>query len=79
MGIRFQKRLNLGKGFGFNFSKSGISPSIRTKGGSISSKGYSVRSGIPGLYYRSSFGKNGCLVTLLLLIIGSIIMSFIIF
>ncbi|WP_409187172.1 DUF4236 domain-containing protein [Antarcticibacterium sp. 1MA-6-2] len=43
MGFRFQKRINLGKGLGLNISKSGISPSIRTKVGSISSKGYSVR------------------------------------
>jgi hypothetical protein len=43
MGFRFQKRIKLGKGIGLNISKSGISPSIRTKKGSISSKGYSIR------------------------------------
>ena len=56
MGIRYQKRVNLGKGVGLNVSKSGLSPSIRTKYGSISPKGFSVRTGIPGLTYRS--GKN---------------------
>lgn len=63
MGFRFQKRINLGKGLGLNISKSGISPSLRAKGGSIGPKGYSVRSGIPGLTYRKSFSKSsksGC-------------------
>jgi len=70
MSFRFQKRIKLGKGLGINVSKSGISPSYRTKKGSISSKGYSVRSGISGLTYRKTFNKaknDGCLVGLLLL------------
>ena len=65
MGFRYQKRINLGKGFGLNISKSGVSPSFRTKRGSLSSKGYSIRSGIPGLTYRKTFSKvknSGCLV-----------------
>lgn len=69
MGFRYQKRIKLGKGFGLNISKSGVSPSIRTKKGSISSKGYSIRSGIPGLTYRKTFSKSsskGCLVVLLI-------------
>lgn len=64
MGFRFQKRIKLGKGIGLNISKSGISPSIKTKKGSISSKGYSIRTGIPGLTYRKTFSqssKGGCL------------------
>lgn len=67
MGFRYQKRVKLGKGFGLNISKSGISPSYRTKRGSVSSKGYSVRTGIPGLTYRKTFSKSsksGCLVTI---------------
>ncbi len=68
MGFRFQKRINLGKGFGFNISKSGISPSLRTKSGSISSKGFSVRTGIPGVSYRKSYKSSGCLLTFLLYI-----------
>ncbi len=62
----------MGKGFGFNISKSGITPSYRSKRGSVSSKGYSVRTGIPGLTYRKTFSKsknNGCLVTFLLLMV----------
>lgn len=68
MGFRYQKRIKLGKGLGLNISKSGISPSFRTKKGSISSKGYSIRSGIPGLTYRKTFSKSsskGCLLILL--------------
>jgi hypothetical protein len=71
MGFRFQKRIKLGKGIGFNISKSGISPSIRTKKGSISSKGYSIRTGIPGLTYRKTFSqssKGGCLGFFIILI-----------
>ncbi len=67
MGFRYQKRINLGKGFGLNISKSGVSPSFRTKRGSLSSKGYSIRSGIPGLTYRQTFNKgkgSGCLMVL---------------
>ena len=62
MAIRYQKRIKLGKGFGLNISKSGISPSYRTKRGSVSSKGYSVRTGIPGLTYRKSISKGGCML-----------------
>ncbi len=58
MGFRFYKRINIGGGLGFNVSKSGISPSVRTPLGSFSSKGFSLRTGIPGLSYRSS-GKKG--------------------
>ncbi len=71
MGFKYNKRIKLGKGFGLNVSKSGISPSYRTKRGSLSSKGYSIRTGIPGLTYRKSFKKskgNGCLILLFILI-----------
>lgn len=58
MGFRFQKRIKLGGGVGFNISKSGISPSLKTKMGSFSKSGYSVKTGISGLRYQNS----GCLV-----------------
>lgn len=67
MGFRFQKRIKLGKGLGLNISKSGISPSIKTKRGSISSKGYSIRTGISGFTYLKNFKKSrngGCLIVL---------------
>lgn len=60
MGIQYRKRINLGGGLGLNLSKSGISTSLRTKIGSVSSRGYSIKTGIPGLYIRGSWkkGKN---------------------
>jgi hypothetical protein len=58
MGMRYQKRVNLGGGAGLNLSKSGISSSYRTKYGSIGTKGFSIRTGIPGLSFRNSFGKS---------------------
>jgi hypothetical protein len=64
MGFRYYKRINLGKGFGLNISKSGIRPSYRSKSGSVNSKGYSIRTGIPGLTYRKSFSKGGCMLAL---------------
>ncbi|WP_166924062.1 DUF4236 domain-containing protein [Flavobacterium poyangense] len=58
MGFRFQKRIKLGGGFGINLSQSGISPSLRTKMGTFSKNGYSVKTGIPGVRYQNS----GCMV-----------------
>ncbi len=69
MAFRFQKRIKLGKRFGVNISKSGLTPSYRSKRGSLSSKGYSLKTGIPGLTYRKKFSKaknSGCLMVLLL-------------
>lgn len=80
MGLSFRKRINLGGGLGLNISKSGISPSIRTKAGTISSKSFSVRTGVPGVSYRKNFStskNSGCMmfltvlgIALLLLIIS---------
>jgi hypothetical protein len=41
-----------------NISKSGISPSYRTKMGTFSRNGYSTKTGIPGVRYQNS----GCLM-----------------
>lgn len=81
MGFRLQKRIKLTKNLGVNISKSGITPSYRTKKGSISAKGYSVRTGISGVTYRKSFSKaskSGCMLILFLLlpIIGIIVLKF---
>ena len=68
MGLQFRKRIKLSKGLGITISKSGVTPSYRTKKGSISSKGYSIRTGIPGVSYRQTFKKtkgNGCLMSIL--------------
>src|SRR6185437_12085126 len=59
MGLRFYKRVNLGGGLGLNLNKSGISPSYRTRYGSIGPKGFSIRTGIPGLSYRGGRRQSG--------------------
>lgn len=58
MGFRFQRRINLGGGWGLNTSGSGGSLSHRSRHGSIGSRGFSLRTGIPGLSYRQSWGKR---------------------
>ena len=58
MVIRFSKRINLGNGAGLNVSKSGVSSSVRGKYGSIGSKGFTLKTGIPGLSYRGSWGSR---------------------
>lgn len=75
MGIRFSKRVNLGKGLGFNISKSGITPSLRTKSGSISIKGFSIKTGVPGVSYRNNFSKStrGCLGLCLIFFAGIVL------
>ncbi len=63
---------------GINVSKSGVTPSYRTKRGSISTKGYSIRTGIPGLSYRKKFSKtknSGCVLALVPWILLIIIFS----
>ncbi|UZO81532.1 DUF4236 domain-containing protein [Aquimarina sp. ERC-38] len=71
MAFKFNKKIKLGKGFGVHISKSGITPSYRNKRGSLSSKGYSVKTGIPGVTYRKTFSKSkqsGCLLIFLVLL-----------
>jgi hypothetical protein len=71
MSFRIQRRANLVKGLGLNISASGVSPSWRAKYGSIGSRGFSIRTGIPGITYRSAFsgkkGKHGLIEILLIL------------
>lgn len=69
MGFRYQKRINLGKGVGLNVSQSGISSSYRTKHGSIGTRGFSIKTGIPGLSYRANWakGKNGFIIVLVIM------------
>ncbi|MEK6482390.1 hypothetical protein WJR50_32945 [Catalinimonas sp. 4WD22] len=59
MSFRFQRRKKINDWLGLNFSRSGVSPNIRTKIGSFSPRGFSFRTGIPGLSYRGSFSKKG--------------------
>ena len=58
MGFRIQRRLNITRGMGLNLSKSGISPSLRSDFGSLSLKGLSIRTGIPGVSFRQGFGSK---------------------
>jgi uncharacterized membrane protein len=76
MGFRFQKRVSLGRGLGINLSKSGTSASVRTRSGSIGTRGFSLRTGIPGLSYRGSWGKGGgAFIALFLLAWGVIYLA----
>jgi hypothetical protein len=78
MGFRFQKRVKLGGGFGLNISNSGISPSLRTRRGTISSRGVSIKTGLSGVNYQNNFSntkKSGCM----LLFAFSGIISFLIY
>jgi hypothetical protein len=68
MGLIFRKRINLGKGLGINISKSGLSVSEKTDIGSFGMKGYSLKTGIPGVYYRK-VKNSGCLLLFLNLIL----------
>ncbi len=77
MGFRYYKRVNYGNGLGLNLSKSGVSPSMRTKWGSFGSKSYSIRSGIPGLSFRGGSGKNSGLIWLIIMFIwGAIVLLY---
>ena len=58
MAFRYSKRIGGDKGWGLNVSGSGISSSYRSKYGSIGAKGFSVRTGIPGLTFRSGWGRG---------------------
>lgn len=58
MSVRIQRRISLGSGLGLNVSKSGLSLSQRTPFGSIGTTGYSVRTGIPGVFFRKYRGRS---------------------
>jgi hypothetical protein len=82
MAFRYYKRLNLGGGHGVNLSRTGASYSKRTSWGSVGTRGFSVRTGIPGLrfYQPWSTGKRGKNKAgeflLILLLIGMIAIVF---
>jgi|GEM_PF-1431899 len=79
MGLRYYRRINMGKGWGLNLSKSGLSTSFRTKWGAFGTKGYSIRTGIPGLSYRKTFTrvKQGDAATIFFLIILATILLYV--
>ena len=55
MGLSYRKSIKVGKNVRLNVSKSGISPSFRTGFGTISSRGFSILTFIPGLVFRGSW------------------------
>lgn len=59
MGLRYYKRIGGNKGWGINFSKSGISSSYRSQWGSIGTKGFSIKTSIPGLTYKTNWKSKG--------------------
>jgi fatty acid desaturase len=79
MGFRFHRRLNLGSGLGLNLGKSGSSVSGRTFFGSVGTRGFSVRSGVPGFSYRKSFGRGGAgLVVGLVVVVAALVVNLIV-
>jgi hypothetical protein len=58
LGFRYNRRIGGNKGWGWNISGSGVSPSYRSKYGSIGSRGFSIRTGIPGLSFSSGWGSG---------------------
>ena len=76
MGLRYQKRIGGNNGFGLNLSGSGISSSYRTKYGAVGSKGFSIRSGIPGLSFRSGYGRGKDKGMTAIIILGVIVAGF---
>ena len=58
MGFRYNRRIGGNKGWGWNISGSGVSPSYRSKYGSIGSRGFSIKTGIPGLSFSSGWGSG---------------------
>lgn len=80
MGLRYYKRVGGNKGFGLNFSGSGVSTSYRTKYGTLGSKGFSIKTGIPGMSFRSGYGsrRKDKGVTALI-ILGIIVTGFVIY
>lgn len=79
MGFNYYKRIGGNKGLGLNLSSSGISSSYRTKYGSVSSRGFSIKTGIPGLSFRSGFGHGKNKGTTALIIIMFIAGAFAIY
>jgi len=79
MPLNYRKRINLGGGAGLNVSRSGISTSVRTKHGSIGTRGFSLRTGIPGLSFRSSFGRakgnEAIFILLAFLVLGALVVG----
>lgn len=71
MGFQFHRRVSLGKNGFLNLSSSGVSASQRTSWGSFGTRGFSIRTGIPGLSYRKRYKKGDptAIIVILLMVI----------
>ncbi len=67
MSFRYQRRINFGGGWGFNLSLRGVSSSYRSKWGSVGPRGFSFRTGIPGLSFHQSWKGFGVFDFIILL------------
>jgi hypothetical protein len=69
--LQYYKRVKLGKRTSANISTHGFSVSYRTAVGSIGTRGFSIKTGIPGLTYRGNWAKskNGLIIFLIYLIV----------
>ncbi len=77
MPLNYRKRVSLGNGVGLNVSQSGVSTSLRTRQGSIGSRGFSIRTGIPGLSFRGTLGRakgnEAVFILMAFLVLGTVV------
>ena len=66
MGFKVNKRIKIAGGLGVNVGKTKTSVSLRTKAGSVGSRGVSVKTGVKGVTYTAGKGKSGCCILLIL-------------
>lgn len=78
MGLRFYKRVKINDNIGLNLSKTGVSASLKSRFGSIGPKGFTLKTGIPGLSLKSSFknanGKGLANLIIFILIVGLLVL-----
>jgi hypothetical protein len=80
MGFRYFRRIGGNKGLGLNVSGKGLTSSYRNKYGSIGSRGFSIKTGIAGLSFRSGWGgkkSKGSGALIYLLIIGFLFLMYV--
>lgn len=79
MGFRFSNRIALSKKIGINASLSGLSASYRGKYSSFGTRGFSIRTGIPGLTFRKAWSSSssGKGLTALLVFLLSVIFVYV--
>ena len=58
-----------------NLSGSGLSLTQRTKWGSYGTRGFSIRTGIPGLYYRKRYSKKDGDITGIVVLLAALVFA----